>query len=124
MTASHNPKEYNGYKVYGPNGGQITDETAAAIFREIQQCDMMTEVRFLDLSAAEQAGLLHWIGEDVDAPDFRQVEDLTMRRDLILSLIHILTEENAALLNSVQAESLTGEALYIAISTVLAQAES
>ena len=35
-----------------------------------------------------------------------------------------LTEENAALLNSVQSESLTGEALYIAISTVLAQAES
>lgn len=83
VTASHNPKEYNGYKVYGPNGGQITDETAAAILREIQRCDLLTDVQFMDLPAAEQAGLLHWIGEDVDAPYFQQVEALAMRRDLI-----------------------------------------
>ena len=44
ITASHNPKEYNGYKVYNATGGQILDEEASAILREIEAVDMFTGV--------------------------------------------------------------------------------
>ena len=45
VTASHNPKEYNGYKVYGPNGGQILEEDAKAIQNEIES---VKEIKFSD----------------------------------------------------------------------------
>ena len=83
ITASHNPKEYNGYKVYGPNGGQITDRAAAEIQGEIERCDLFRDVRRMELPEAERAGLLRWMGEEVDAPYYQRVEGLAMRRELI-----------------------------------------
>lgn len=83
LTASHNPKEYNGYKVYGPDGGQITDEAAKAILQEIDSCDLFSDVVDMDLKKAQAAGLLRWIGEDVDAPYFEKVKSLVMRRELL-----------------------------------------
>ncbi|WP_438435078.1 phospho-sugar mutase [Gorillibacterium sp. sgz500922] len=66
VTASHNPPEYNGYKVYGPDGGQIVAETAAAVISEINKLDLFTSVKRIDRAAAEQKGLLHWLGEEMD----------------------------------------------------------
>lgn len=83
LTASHNPKEYNGYKVYGPDGGQITDEAAKAILQEINSCDLFSDVVDMDLKKAQAAGLLRWIGEDVDGPYFEKVKSLVMRRELL-----------------------------------------
>lgn len=83
ITASHNPKEYNGYKVYGSNGGQITDKDASEIQLEIDRCDIFRDVRKMSLKDAENAGLLRWIGEDIDAPYFSQLSALAMRRDLL-----------------------------------------
>ena len=42
VTASHNPAKYNGYKAYGPDGCQMTDDAAAIVYEEIQKTDVLT----------------------------------------------------------------------------------
>ncbi len=64
ITASHNPKEYNGYKVYGPDGCQITTEMAGEIPAAIDAVDPFDGVKAVDFDAAIAAGTASWIGED------------------------------------------------------------
>ena len=64
LTASHNPAKYNGYKVYGPDGCQITTEAAAEIQRAINGVDPFTDVVRIDFEDGLQQGLIHWIGEE------------------------------------------------------------
>lgn len=66
VTASHNPPEYNGYKVYGPDGGQLTTEGAAEVTRQIQSIESFDAVKRVCRDDAEGRGLLTWIGEAVD----------------------------------------------------------
>lgn len=82
ITASHNPKEYNGYKVYGPDGGQITDEAAAAILERIDACDLFA-VDTMPSEEAHRAGLLQLVNEEVDGPYYERVKALTLRRELV-----------------------------------------
>ncbi|MDF2927459.1 MAG: phosphoglucomutase [Paenibacillaceae bacterium] len=65
ITASHNPPEYNGYKVYGPDGGQLVPHMADAVIAEIRDVTY-AQIRKLDRAAAEEGNLLHWIGQEVD----------------------------------------------------------
>ena len=65
VTASHNPSKYNGYKVYGADGCQITTEAAAAILAEIEKLDVFADVKRADFDASMEAGKIAWIGEDV-----------------------------------------------------------
>jgi phosphoglucomutase len=65
ITASHNPKEYNGYKVYGADGSQITLERAESIKREMEKVAIFEVVPVLKKSA-EESGLLVYLGEDMD----------------------------------------------------------
>ncbi len=51
ITASHNPSKYNGYKVYGPDGCQITTRAAKAILEEIQKLDLFQDIRQADFEA-------------------------------------------------------------------------
>ena len=64
ITASHNPSKYNGYKVYGPDGCQITTEAAAAILAEIEQVDVF-DVTQMGFDAAFAAGMIQYIAPDV-----------------------------------------------------------
>lgn len=64
ITASHNPAKYNGYKVYGPDGCQITTEAAKAIQQEIDGVDPFDDVRSMDFGAALAQGKITYIGED------------------------------------------------------------
>ena len=64
VTASHNPAKYNGYKVYGPDGCQITLEAAAAVLDEIQKVDMFDDPLVMDEKEAREAGRIVSIGED------------------------------------------------------------
>ena len=64
ITASHNPREYNGFKVYGPDGVQATDATARAIQAEIEKVDPFDDVRPMGLAEAEAEGLVDRVGEE------------------------------------------------------------
>ncbi|RKD23086.1 phosphoglucomutase [Ammoniphilus oxalaticus] len=66
ITASHNPSEYNGYKVYGNDGAQLSNEASDAVTAEINQIDDELLVPAMDLETAERAGLFEWIGAEVD----------------------------------------------------------
>ena len=65
ITASHNPSKYNGYKVYGPDGCQITTEAAAQVLGEISRLDIFRDVKRIDFEDGVQAGRIRFIGEDV-----------------------------------------------------------
>ena len=64
VTASHNPAKYNGYKVYGADGCQITTEAAAAIQSEIDRVDPFADVCALDFAEGLASGIIAYIGED------------------------------------------------------------
>ena len=64
VTASHNPAKYNGYKVYGADGCQITTEAAAAIQSEIDRVDPFADVHTLDFAEGLTSGIIAYIGED------------------------------------------------------------
>ncbi|MDD7537456.1 MAG: phospho-sugar mutase [Oscillospiraceae bacterium] len=66
VTASHNPKEYNGYKVYWSDGAQLPPQHAAAIAAELAEIDIFTGVRSMDYDEALSAGLITLIGADCD----------------------------------------------------------
>lgn len=64
ITASHNPAQYNGYKVYGADGCQITVQAAKDIQAEIDKVDPFRDVKRAELDTALAEGLVSWIGED------------------------------------------------------------
>lgn len=64
LTASHNPAKYNGYKVYGADGCQITTEAAKAIQTAINEVDPFDDVKRTDFELAMGNGIIHYIGED------------------------------------------------------------
>lgn len=65
VTASHNPSKYNGYKVYGPDGCQITTEAAAEILSEIEKLDIFADVHTGDFEAGVADGSIRFIGDEV-----------------------------------------------------------
>lgn len=68
VTASHNPSEYNGYKVYGNDGCQITFEAANAILNEINRIDIFSDVKRVEFNNTIETGMINFIGEDtIDA---------------------------------------------------------
>ena len=66
VTASHNPKEYNGYKVYGSDGAQLPPQHAAAIADELTRIDIFTGVQSMDYEQALAEGRIELLGEDCD----------------------------------------------------------
>lgn len=65
VTASHNPSKYNGYKVYGADGCQITTEAAATILTEIEKLDIFDDVKITNYVIGEESGLVSYISDDV-----------------------------------------------------------
>ena len=66
VTASHNPKEYNGYKVYWSDGAQLPPQHAAAIARELEQIDIFTGIRRMEFDDAKAQGLIEIMGAETD----------------------------------------------------------
>ena len=65
ITASHNPSKYNGYKVYGPDGCQITTEAAGEILSEIEKLDIFDDVNICDFNEAVNEEAIEYIDDDV-----------------------------------------------------------
>lgn len=65
VTASHNPAKYNGYKVYGSDGCQLTEVAADAVLEQINTLDIFTGVRCMDFQEGMDKGLIAYISEDV-----------------------------------------------------------
>ena len=61
VTASHNPAKYNGYKAYGPDGCQMTDEAADIVYAEIQKTDVLTGARTMPFEEGMAAGLIQYV---------------------------------------------------------------
>ncbi len=66
ITASHNPKEYNGYKVYWSDGAQLPPKEADTVLKEIEKTDIFTGVKRMDFDKAVSKGLVTIMGEEVD----------------------------------------------------------
>ena len=64
VTASHNPAKYNGYKAYGPDGCQMTDDAAAIVYAEIQKTDILTGAKMISFEEGLEKGLIQYVGED------------------------------------------------------------
>ena len=63
VTASHNPAKYNGYKAYGPDGCQLTDDAAAVVYEEIQKTDVLTGAKYMSFAEGVEKGLIHFVGD-------------------------------------------------------------
>ncbi len=78
VTASHNPSKYNGYKVYGADGCQITTEAAAVILAEIERLDLFEDVKAGDFDQGLASGAIRWIGEEVYTSFVEEVKKQSM----------------------------------------------
>ena len=64
ITASHNPAKYNGYKAYGPDGCQMTDDAAAVVYAQIQKTDILTGAAWMPFEEGKAKGLIAYVDED------------------------------------------------------------
>ncbi|GGM35637.1 phosphomannomutase [Paraliobacillus quinghaiensis] len=83
VTASHNPPEYNGFKVYGDDGGQLPPEEAGVIISKVNEVENELEVKVADEANLKDNGLLQMIGEKVDQAYQEQLQTIVVNRDII-----------------------------------------
>ena len=83
ITASHNPPEYNGYKVYWEDGAQITPPHDTGIMAEVKKVTDYATVKTMELEDAKKAGLYQVIGADIDDPYIAELKKLVLHQDCI-----------------------------------------
>lgn len=83
ITASHNPPEYNGYKVYNNNGGQLVPDEAEQVIAKIRNIDSFASIKRISREEAEQQGLLVWLGNDEDEAFLDAVTSISVNRELL-----------------------------------------
>ncbi|HFR3692415.1 MULTISPECIES: phospho-sugar mutase [unclassified Streptococcus] len=83
VTASHNPKEFNGYKVYGEDGGQMPPADASALTDYIRAIDNPFAVALADLEESKANGLITVLGEETDRLYLDELKSININKDLI-----------------------------------------
>lgn len=82
VTASHNPAKYNGYKAYGPDGCQMTDEAADIVYAEIQKTDILTGAKLVSFEEGIASGLIEYVGDDCKEALYAAIEARSVRPGL------------------------------------------
>ena len=82
ITASHTPAKYNGYKAYGPDGCQMTDDAAAVVYDSIQKTDVLTGARYMSFAEGVEKGLIRFVGDDCKEAFYQNVEACQVRPGL------------------------------------------
>lgn len=83
ITASHNPKEYNGYKVYGEDGGQLPLEASEAVLEEIEGISDITKIIPMAESLAVEKGLIKKIGSEIDDAYINSLKTLVVNKEAV-----------------------------------------
>ena len=83
ITASHNPREYNGYKVYWEDGAQVTPPHDTNIMDEVAKVTSFDQVKTMDKDAAIAAGLYNVISDDIDEGYFAELRKLSIHPEII-----------------------------------------
>lgn len=83
ITASHNPSEYNGYKVYDGLGGQLLPDAADQLTSYVNAIDDMLNIKIGEQAALEEQGLLEWIGQEVDEAYLEELETVVVDSELV-----------------------------------------
>lgn len=83
LTASHNPREYNGYKVYWEDGGQITPPHDKNILAEVAKVTSFDQVKTMSLEDAKAAGLYNEIGEEIDDKYMLELKKQSIHPEII-----------------------------------------
>ena len=83
ITASHNPKQYNGYKAYWEDGAQLAPALADKVSAYMSKVDILDGIKKLPLEEAKKQGILKYIGEDVDKPYLDAVEAQLIDRETV-----------------------------------------
>ena len=82
VTASHNPAQYNGYKAYGPDGCQMTDDAAAVVYDSIQKTDVLTGAKYMSFAEGVNKGLIEFVGDDCKNALYEAIEARQVRPGL------------------------------------------
>ncbi|MGY0694724.1 phospho-sugar mutase [Virgibacillus sp. FSP13] len=81
ITASHNPPEYNGFKVYNEDGGQITPAEAEAVISFINQTENELTVPVIERAELEEKELINWLGDEIDNAYLQQLKQISRLSD-------------------------------------------
>ena len=82
ITASHNPAKYNGFKAYGPDGCQMTDDAAAIVYDQIQKTDVLTGAKYITFVEGVEKGLIQFVGDDCKEALYQAIESRQVRPNL------------------------------------------
>ena len=82
ITASHNPAKYNGYKVYGPDGCQMTSESADKVLAEINKLDIFADIKKADFEQAKAEGKIEYVSDEVKQAYYDWCLGQMMRKDI------------------------------------------
>ena len=84
ITASHNPAKYNGYKVYGPDGCQMTSESADKVLAEINKLDIFADIKKADFEQAKADGKIEYVSDEVKQAYYDWCLGQMMRKDIFV----------------------------------------
>ena len=82
VTASHNPAKYNGYKAYGPDGCQMTDDAAAVVYAEIQNTDILEGAKLISFQEGLDSGLISYVEDDCKEALYDAIKSRSVRPGL------------------------------------------